>query len=644
MASERKDERSEELKFTLATDEVLELLVGGRIYENPRLVAVRELLQNAVDACRLRRAVDPAAPAAISLSYGLGPDGRHRLSISDTGAGMSEAIARGYFLTIGRSYYSSPDFRARYGDLDFAPIARFGVGILASFLVADQAEVTSRHHDGPGEPIALCIDGLLSRVAARRPGPATAVGTTITLRLRPGIGYADLWPVVRHWARHVEAPITVDDGRVRRTLPPDDGAGFEGALLDPAHVTFVDSARAQQVKTRRVRLHGDGLRGFIEYAYRQTPGRLAGLGDREARGIVRFARDRLPRSLSLDGIAVGPELPAFAGDGGAALAFDLDLDSRRTGLQLRLDRRHFTHDAAYRRLVERLDAVLIDDIIELVQEQDLTPVQFARSLADLIDVRSLAAHAAKTGSDVPWQRLSALPVFALRQGGERQYLTGAAFVAQARVVRVRVGSERVHWPGWPPELTENFWFDRQAALCRRLGAAAALVATQDLSELTEALLARHYRPDTLVVDELLGSTYLVYAAGSAGEAAAPRTLPFAGPDGAPERRFLLSYWDAWVLNAHHPIVAARQALAPDDPRGPQVDKLLADLMLALGTLPDAAAAAQAAAVARAAADLLGCAAAAAGEEAAALPRHDLQDYWVGQWDRFLLQRAYGPGA
>ena len=53
------------MRFELDRGRLLDLLVGHTIYNEPT-VAVRELLQNAIDAVRFQRHLDQKDPAGIS--------------------------------------------------------------------------------------------------------------------------------------------------------------------------------------------------------------------------------------------------------------------------------------------------------------------------------------------------------------------------------------------------------------------------------------------------------------------------------------------------------------------------------------------------------------------------------------------------
>jgi HSP90 family molecular chaperone len=152
--------------------------MGGAIYDNP-LAAVRELVQNAVDACKLRDAVlrleesgmIPSAHGRIWVRYEEPTDAcpQPKLIVRDTGTGMDEYILRSYFLKVGQSYYRSAEFgkqrihfRKKSPEFDFAPVSEFGVGFLSCFLLADRVRVRTAMAEAPRGDTrkrTLVIDG-----------------------------------------------------------------------------------------------------------------------------------------------------------------------------------------------------------------------------------------------------------------------------------------------------------------------------------------------------------------------------------------------------------------------------------------------------------------------------------------------------
>ena len=195
-------------RFELDDERVYTLLMGGAIYDQP-LVAVRELIQNAVDACKLRDALlrmhepelEPKKENRITITY-REPDAEcvsPVVVIEDTGIGMDEWVLERFFLKVGRSYYRSSEFSRTRVDLrrhglDFAPVSEFGIGFLSSFLIADQVRVETAMADSIRRDTrkrTLVIDGptRLIRLDERdNAGPARHRGTRVTLLLTRGRG------------------------------------------------------------------------------------------------------------------------------------------------------------------------------------------------------------------------------------------------------------------------------------------------------------------------------------------------------------------------------------------------------------------------------------------------------------------------
>jgi len=142
-------------RFTLDDERIYDLLMGSSIYKNP-LDAVRELVQNSVDACALRDAlIKTENPSMIPNSHDriivhyLEPrNSQHYplLKICDSGTGMDERILTDHFLKVGSSYYTTEEFAEIRAKLwkagsDFAPVSDFGIGFLSCFLLGDQIRV-----------------------------------------------------------------------------------------------------------------------------------------------------------------------------------------------------------------------------------------------------------------------------------------------------------------------------------------------------------------------------------------------------------------------------------------------------------------------------------------------------------------------
>jgi hypothetical protein len=127
--------------------DIIKHLIGPLYDDNPSY-GVRELIQNAVDACGERRAADKNAAGKITIHI---DTKKKTFGISDNGIGMSEDVIRNYFLVAGSSYRDSDAWRVKYmtddGGAKITRTGRFGIGALAGFLIGDEITVTTRHID-----------------------------------------------------------------------------------------------------------------------------------------------------------------------------------------------------------------------------------------------------------------------------------------------------------------------------------------------------------------------------------------------------------------------------------------------------------------------------------------------------------------
>jgi len=155
-----------ETRFELSKNQVIDLLMGTKLYGDPD-VALRELIQNSIDACLLRKAMEDGwgnnYDPLIEVKY-YTEESESILEVSDNGIGMDQYIIDNYYSLIGSSFYKSSDFYAlrSENELKFTPISRFGIGILSSFMVADTILVDTRKVYGPhksSDPISLVIEG-----------------------------------------------------------------------------------------------------------------------------------------------------------------------------------------------------------------------------------------------------------------------------------------------------------------------------------------------------------------------------------------------------------------------------------------------------------------------------------------------------
>ncbi|MDY7229256.1 HD domain-containing protein [Hyalangium rubrum] len=121
---------------------------GAQLYRKDPSVPLRELIQNAADAVRARRALVGLRDnwGTITVRTGRDSDGRW-IEVADTGVGMTQRVLTRHLLDFGTSYWMTEDMRRDYPGLSasgFVPAGRFGIGFFSVFMWGERLRVTSR--------------------------------------------------------------------------------------------------------------------------------------------------------------------------------------------------------------------------------------------------------------------------------------------------------------------------------------------------------------------------------------------------------------------------------------------------------------------------------------------------------------------
>lgn len=170
--------------------------MGTKLYNNSK-VAIRELMQNSLDACLLMQRIcnsrgkNSSYDPKISIRY-FDSDGVTKLEIEDNGIGMNQEIIDNYYTNIGNSYYKSEEFYnlLASNNIEFSPISKFGIGILSCFMVADEMEVKTKRID-ENYAISVTIEGYNSLFIIRHTD-MDDYGTKTTLTLRKDEPWKDM--------------------------------------------------------------------------------------------------------------------------------------------------------------------------------------------------------------------------------------------------------------------------------------------------------------------------------------------------------------------------------------------------------------------------------------------------------------------
>lgn len=273
-------------RFELAAAEVRELLMNEQLYGDPTL-AIRELYQNALDACRYRRARteylqrvgeyagDPWE-GRIEFEQGKTPDGRPYIECRDNGIGMGQRELSQAFARAGRRFTDLPEFieeQSRWAQLDppveLFPNSQFGVGVFSYFMLADELEIETCRLDRSGRPgpsLTATISGSGSLFRVQPNGQGKASGTRIrlflsrtTYREREGGSSREVMRTIsclttlRHLLWVAEFPTIVVDGSGQHEWLP-------GVLVGPKQDNVIPGSQPSIWWTsERGRLLSDGI-------------------------------------------------------------------------------------------------------------------------------------------------------------------------------------------------------------------------------------------------------------------------------------------------------------------------------------------------------------------------------------------------
>lgn len=199
------------LSFTIAQENILQLLVGHTLY-NDSSVVVRELVQNGIDAVKLQNHIEkrngyPITDGSIRVCW---KEESRELSFWDNGTGMTIQDVENYLLKVGASKYRDESVRKLYPD--FNSISHFGIGILTCFMIANDVDITTcSESEEKANVINLRrVNGsyLLRRInKSELDEKIRTHGTIVTLHVRNDIDMRGLEEDLKKWIVVPEVPV-----------------------------------------------------------------------------------------------------------------------------------------------------------------------------------------------------------------------------------------------------------------------------------------------------------------------------------------------------------------------------------------------------------------------------------------------------
>jgi hypothetical protein len=316
------------LQFRLSDDKVRELLMGRQLYGEPDL-AIRELYQNALDACRYRRIrreyrrrtgqTITVWDGVIVLRQGTDEVGREYIECIDNGVGMSREILMSTFANAGERFVYRPFFRAeqtRWQELDpplrLIPNSQFGVGVFSYFMIAEEILIATRPVGvddvvaGQACSVRIASSGSLFQVNASTDMPGG--GTRVRLYLT-GEDRISVLRTMRRLLWLAEFTVDVSEADSSREIWQPELLRYPGATVEPLKfgddlwwVPDEGGLAADGLRTNEER-HGlvVNLRGLRRPQFTVDRNRLRSW-DKE--WINRQVRDSLPKLQAWPGLTL----------------------------------------------------------------------------------------------------------------------------------------------------------------------------------------------------------------------------------------------------------------------------------------------------------------------------------------------------
>lgn len=194
-------------------------VLGKHLYSTPT-VALRELVQNAHDAI-LRRRLEQSDWTGEGRIEVVGDPLSNTISITDTGAGLTEHEIHAYLATVGIGYTRG---LREAGEDDGSLIGMFGLGFLSAFVLAQRVIVRSTSYQQPH--LGFCYQSSTAEQYSVTACEARSVGTQVILELREQYcalaEKASLHAILQRYCALLDVPIQVGTGvgEVINLLPP----------------------------------------------------------------------------------------------------------------------------------------------------------------------------------------------------------------------------------------------------------------------------------------------------------------------------------------------------------------------------------------------------------------------------------------
>jgi molecular chaperone HtpG len=374
-----------QMNFELDRGRLLDLLVGHTIYNDPT-VAIRELLQNAIDAVRfenytmMKNVISPNDPLPeMGRVIAKWDPEKRELIIEDNGIGMDLDVIKYHLMCVGSSFYNTPTFQLE--NSDYSPISRFGIGVLTCFMISDDIEIVTCKKEGG---FRIKMSSVQGSYLLKKLDPGNEVleslephGTRVKLKIRQTIDLdkMSVLDIIRYWVILPECKVIfIEKDKTEVHI------GFEAS--SEALRSFSTSESAFETKTTSKNING----AFYELSYVVESNRYAPFKNF---GLLDTNNSDIP-AVCIEGIRADKNLPGFTEK--VRVNSILSIKGNRT-LQTTVSRTSLERDEEYKNIgmiCSELFCQHIKEEVERISQQNGEPLSQASTSGLRISNRLLS--------------------------------------------------------------------------------------------------------------------------------------------------------------------------------------------------------------------------------------------------------------
>ena len=237
--------------FSFDFQNTFNAFIGKNLYGSD-FVAIREVIQNAIDSCLYKKSLNKTFKPEINISFI-----DNQLIVNDNGLGMDYFIIENYFAKLNSSYYQQSKISKNYES-----ISQFGIGVFSYFLLCDYFDVETKSNNNEAIKFRVTKNADNSFYffddASR-----DQEGTTIKLHLTEKLNFSDIIKQVEFYFTYIDIPLVLSDNNGNHYEINKKKYKIEKTRLIAENVYILAKDRIPELDVIECEQNGDVFEGIV---------------------------------------------------------------------------------------------------------------------------------------------------------------------------------------------------------------------------------------------------------------------------------------------------------------------------------------------------------------------------------------------